>query len=148
MKNSPSAIASREWARRNSKKIKAKRREYITNGICGACQKEPLEIGKAACRTCLDKSHVISRKIYKRIKETKDEKKSKLIELLGGKCSDCNYAGHIAGFEFDHLGDKKYNISDMLNQACRWERILEEVAKCELVCATCHRIRTYKRRRL
>ena len=48
--------------------------------------------------------------------------------------------------DFDHVrGIKKANISTMVRQAYSIETIKEEVAKCDLVCANCHRKRTAKR---
>ncbi len=47
--------------------------------------------------------------------------------------------------EFDHLGDKIMDIARMTNSGCSVERLLAEVAKCELVCANCHRVRTWNR---
>ena len=46
--------------------------------------------------------------------------------------------------EFDHLGDKEFNISYGLRQLT-WQAVLDEMAKCEVVCANCHRRRTAHR---
>lgn len=45
--------------------------------------------------------------------------------------------------DFDHLLDKFKNVSRMT--AYKWDRIEAEIAKCELVCANCHRVRTFAR---
>jgi hypothetical protein len=46
--------------------------------------------------------------------------------------------------DFDHVGeDKTANVCRLMNHG--WQTILAEIAKCELVCANCHRIRTQKR---
>lgn len=60
-------------------------------------------------------------------------------------CVDCGYSGkeNPCVLDFDHLSDKKYSISRMNFSI---EKVLEEIKKCELVCANCHRIRTEKRR--
>jgi hypothetical protein len=56
-------------------------------------------------------------------------------------CHDCNKKFPTVAMDFDHVkGVKLYNISDMWN--CSNEIILEELNKCEIVCANCHRIRT------
>lgn len=48
--------------------------------------------------------------------------------------------------DFDHVrGEKKYNIGSMVGRGLSPKLIDEEVAKCELVCSNCHRIRTYAR---
>lgn len=46
--------------------------------------------------------------------------------------------------DFDHVrGEKLANVSDLVGAPT--EDLLAEVAKCELVCATCHRVRTSDR---
>lgn len=59
-------------------------------------------------------------------------------------CADCGYNENHAGLEFDHTGEKFLNVSTMANHSMA--KILEEIAKCEVVCGTCHNIRTYNRR--
>ena len=72
-------------------------------------------------------------------------KKQKLVELFGGKCIDCGYGAHWAALQFDHLdpAQKKFNISGGAGIAKKWNTLVEEARKCELVCANCHAIRTY-----
>lgn len=60
-------------------------------------------------------------------------------KILKG-CKDCGYKGHHAALEFDHInGDKEINVCNAksINQAKR------EIRKCDVVCANCHRIRTF-----
>ena len=46
--------------------------------------------------------------------------------------------------DFDHIrGKKLHNVAWLVNVSER--RLLEEIAKCDLVCANCHRIRTARR---
>jgi uncharacterized protein YktB (UPF0637 family) len=66
----------------------------------------------------------------------------KIKEASG--CVDCGITNHIM-LDFDHLKDKKYNISRMIHDGFSWAAIKKEVAKCEVVCANCHRVRTYNR---
>ena len=47
--------------------------------------------------------------------------------------------------EFDHLRDKAFNIGAALSRR-NWQAILDEMTKCEVVCANCHRRRTALRR--
>ncbi len=59
-------------------------------------------------------------------------------------CADCGETDPVV-LEFDHLRDKRFNIGAKLATHA-WEDILEEIAKCEVVCANCHRRRTARRR--
>jgi len=68
------------------------------------------------------------------------------IDLLKrGSCCDCGGTFSPVAMDFDHVcGEKMYCISQMGEM--RWERVLEEIAKCDLVCSVCHRVRTHERR--
>lgn len=62
-------------------------------------------------------------------------------------CADCKdfYPSFVMGF--DHRdGDQKTGIISQLMNRLSWRQLLEEIAKCDLVCANCHRIRTFMRR--
>jgi protein-arginine kinase activator protein McsA len=59
-------------------------------------------------------------------------------------CVDCD-ANDFRILDFDHLGDKEFNISDGIMRGYAFSRILKEIEKCEVVCANCHRIRTWER---
>jgi hypothetical protein len=55
-------------------------------------------------------------------------------------CTDCGETDPVV-LEFDHSEGKDFNISSgLLNKA--WSAIVEEIAKCEVVCVNCHRRRT------
>ena len=62
-------------------------------------------------------------------------------------CADCGYNAHPAALDFDHLpgGGKRHGIAD-IQAHYPMATILAEIAKCEVVCANCHRIRTFNRR--
>ena len=62
-------------------------------------------------------------------------------------CADCG--GHFPPecMDFDHVrGDKAFNLSRGWGLSV--SAILEEIAKCDVVCANCHRTRTKVRRAL
>jgi hypothetical protein len=68
-----------------------------------------------------------------------------LIEyFVAHPCVDCGETDPVV-LEFDHLRDKRFAISAQLH-ARNWQSILDEIAKCEVVCANCHRRRTARRR--
>lgn len=59
-------------------------------------------------------------------------------------CVDCGEPDPIV-LECDHVrGTKKFGISKMFRVCSSWEVILEELSKCEVRCANCHRRRTAK----
>jgi hypothetical protein len=68
------------------------------------------------------------------------------IKLARG-CIDCDYREHPEALDFDHArGEKHFALSSALNRNISRARIDAEIAKCDVVCANCHRIRTAKRR--
>jgi hypothetical protein len=64
--------------------------------------------------------------------------------LKRGPCADCGVQYNPWVMEFDHRPEfvKVESISKMVRNLISKEVILAEVAKCELVCANCHRERT------
>lgn len=50
--------------------------------------------------------------------------------------------------EFDHLdrATKKDNVSDLIHKICSITTILDEISKCRILCANCHRIYTREQR--
>lgn len=106
---------------------------------------------------CRDCNRSRSRKYYAEnkerhravIKKKKTEYKELLYKelwshFLANPCIDCGEQDPRV-LEFDHVRGKERNISTMMASVCSWEKILVEIEKCEVVCANCHRKRTYKR---
>jgi hypothetical protein len=68
-----------------------------------------------------------------------------LVKLVAG-CRDCGYRAHPAALDFDHVrGDKVANVSVLVNRGFPAAAVRDEVAKCDVVCANCHRVRTATR---
>ena len=59
-------------------------------------------------------------------------------------CKDCRRRFPFYVMQFDHLRDKRWQISLML--AHSREKIEAEISKCDLVCANCHAVRSWRRR--
>lgn len=73
-------------------------------------------------------------------------RRRKLInELKNRPCLDCGGWFECYAMDFDHRpGEiKSFHISDNANH--RMEILLDEIKKCDVVCANCHRIRTVRR---
>ena len=71
------------------------------------------------------------------------------IERLGGRCVRCGYASDLRGLQFDHIdpSTKIKNISSYLAHGWAQDGGLKpylrvELQKCQLLCATCHAIKT------
>jgi hypothetical protein len=104
---------------------------------------------------CKDCRKNLDAKLYKKNKKrrlirariVRHERQKWNIELKDGKeCTDCRRAFPYYVLHWDHItNDKVTNVSKMIMQACSKEKILKEIAKCELVCANCHAERTFNR---
>ncbi len=70
-----------------------------------------------------------------------------LDQLRDVACADCQQRFPPCAMDFDHRdpGSKRYTVTRMIGRAGS-ARILAEVAKCDIVCANCHRRRTFERR--
>ena len=61
-------------------------------------------------------------------------------------CVDCgiNYPYYV--MDFDHVrGQKHANVMELVSTLSK-KKIDQEIAKCEIVCSNCHRIRTHMRK--
>ncbi|MBV9258860.1 MAG: hypothetical protein JO215_12670 [Ktedonobacteraceae bacterium] len=58
------------------------------------------------------------------------------------RCADCGQS-HPATLEFHHLdpAQKDFHVSQILHETTSLRRLQEEIAKCVVLCANCHRIR-------
>lgn len=67
------------------------------------------------------------------------------IKLNRG-CCDCGFKASSFALDFDHRdpGTKEFSISKGYGQVSD-RRLLIEIAKCDVRCANCHRIRTFQR---
>jgi hypothetical protein len=61
--------------------------------------------------------------------------------LKSSPCVDCGQLFHPVSMDFDRLGGKDKTISRLVSRPVSIERIKREIAKCELVCSNCHRVR-------
>lgn len=73
--------------------------------------------------------------------------KAWMVEIKSGPCADCCGLFQTCCMDFDHRDgeQKKHNVGSMFAHHYSRELIESEVAKCDLVCANCHRVRTRDR---
>tara|TARA_Y100000310_G_scaffold279517_1_gene298686 strand:- start:16779 stop:17228 length:450 start_codon:yes stop_codon:yes gene_type:complete len=69
-----------------------------------------------------------------------------VVYLKDHPCADCGEADPIV-LEFDHVrGSKRKNVAHMIPNGYSLRAVQQEVAKCEVRCANCHRRKTAKER--
>jgi hypothetical protein len=99
-------------------------------------------------------SNVIAK--YYTEKEIKNKKQSKTIRINKYKkiiqrykmfcgCKVCGYKKHPVALHLNHKDpmEKKGMLSKVI-KSWGWDKIKEEIRKCEVLCANCHSIHTYE----
>ena len=86
-------------------------------------------------------------KTHKRTRDLRYANTKRLRELKESiGCVDCKEMYPHYVLEFDHLPQyEKLGIVTTIARRHSWEKALEEVKKCDIVCANCHNIRTWNR---
>jgi hypothetical protein len=74
------------------------------------------------------------------------ERRKILDVLRDNPCVDCDGEFPIECMEFDHVPERGPKIANVATLVGSPRRFLEELAKCDLVCANCHKIRTARRK--
>ena len=76
---------------------------------------------------------------YENVKSYRLRLKQRAVYVLGGKCQCCGYDKCIQALDFHHVNpeEKEYNFNENANRS--WDHTKEEIKKCLLVCANCHR---------
>lgn len=62
-------------------------------------------------------------------------------------CQDCGYRENSDALQFDHVVEKEPGMTVSKLTAASLQRLLDEIAKCEVRCANCHALVTARRRR-
>lgn len=106
-----------------------------------------------ACKACRSQIDAVSwqRVRERRLAQRRIAAKALMLEVREYKannpCVGCGQRFHPVAMQFDHLpGEKKYMEISALWRNGR-KRVWAEIAKCDLVCANCHAVRTFTRRK-
>lgn len=105
---------------------------------------------EAICRDCTR----VNARAYMQVKRANgfvraDKSRARRVEYvnkikLERGCADCGFKGNVIALEFDHLPE--FEVKARIADLFRIEDVDAEIAKCEVVCANCHKIRTAKRK--
>jgi 5-methylcytosine-specific restriction endonuclease McrA len=78
--------------------------------------------------------------LLKAVQRRREKVRRMAVEYKGGRCQVCGYDRCIEALEFHHLNptQKDFGISQK-GYTRSWEKVKEEVDKCILLCANCHR---------
>jgi spore coat polysaccharide biosynthesis protein SpsF (cytidylyltransferase family) len=75
---------------------------------------------------------------YEVTKRRREDAQRFIYEYLSyQKCADCGEYD-FSVLTFDHVDGKKMDISRMVAEGYSNEAIMEEISRCEAVCANCH----------
>ena len=87
------------------------------------------------------------RATYKRITLRRQSELRHLVDERKSKgCADCHQSFPSCAMDFDHVrGIKHFNIGKLLAKRSSSLTLIKEMSKCDVVCANCHRIRTWRR---
>lgn len=77
---------------------------------------------------------------YQRNRRIKAKAKINRIKRKIGKCKVCGYSKHWQVLQFHHRKpeEKSFGMSDGNFANRKWEVVLNELAKCDCICANCH----------
>lgn len=108
-----------------------------SQSYCASCHNEYQKAYYRGHPQSITDSHRLRRK----------ERRDYIVARKANKaCVDCEIVYPWYVMDFDHVrGEKKFDLSRASNKMYSIETIDEEISKCDLVCANCHRERTFKR---
>lgn len=74
------------------------------------------------------------------------KKREYIAEVKNKPCMDCGNIFPWYAMDFDHReGEEKLECVGRMVSTGGWDALKKEIKKCDVVCAICHRIRTYQR---
>jgi hypothetical protein len=101
--------------------------DIIGTGLLAICK---------PCRRERNREHYLNRRA--------DIKEWLYDYLSQNNCVDCNESDPMR-LEFDHRGDKTFELGkSLVGKSKDIEDIKAEVAKCDVRCANCHKVKTHK----
>jgi hypothetical protein len=126
---------------------------------CSKCHHHPRSVSRTGrehswCKRCLARDRRQRYALdpaygkalaYKSRRRQVDILRGRVDALKRSPCADCKRKFHPVVMDFDHLdpSKKSEDVARMVGRAASWKAVVSEIAKCDLVCSNCHRIRTW-----
>jgi DNA primase large subunit len=123
----------------------AKRDAVTAKCPCGAPAKAGRfrKQGDPLCMRCYMRNYAAD-------KESKFKRLAREVQVAakdGKPCADCGVVYPTYVTHWDHVPERGPKLFNIARGDYSMERTLAEIAKCDLVCANCHAVRTWNRRR-
>jgi len=124
--------------------------------LCRTCGQAKLQAWRAANP---EREKEIERRAYEKnkaaiLKRSAHYRRRQVAKLVaqfkeGRPCTDCRQVFPPCVMDFDHRPGviKCFDLKGQNMSRYALARVMEEIAKCDLVCSNCHRLRTWRRRR-
>ncbi|MEA3306341.1 MAG: hypothetical protein U9Q34_00975 [Elusimicrobiota bacterium] len=90
----------------------------------------------------MDKRRYSDRREYliEAVRKRRKKVRQMSIKYKGGKCQICGYDKCDEALEFHHINSSKKDFGISYKGYTRsWKRVKEELVKCVMLCANCHR---------
>lgn len=125
-------------------------RYYKGSRVCKSCQVAAQQ-ERRKNDPAVREQYLAYQKTYQTSKgrEKRDERFEWLDEVKAAPCLDCQRTFPPECMDFDHRdpSTKLFDVSRAAVSGYSLQKVKEEVAKCDLLCACCHRIRTARQQR-
>lgn len=144
-------LADETWREKERARDRNRNLTRSYSGNCSLCQAEGC-VAKGLCRRCYNRVRMqelraanpeIGKPSAKQLERLRRNAET-IRAAKGSPCSDCGGSFPPECMDLDHVrGEKLFNLSNSGSRS--HAAVLEELAKCDVVCANCHRIRTRTR---
>lgn len=133
---------------------KCKRRRRCRFFSRNSCKKDGLQNECKPCRQKHCRTYYAKNKkrmvaqIMAASKRRKEVNRSLIMEYLSAHpCVDCREKDVVV-LDFDHVrGCKRTEVMQLVVRGCSWAIIKEEIGKCAVRCANCHRRKTARQQK-
>ena len=134
--------ATREWHRQRREALPYLRKCYR----CGfeARVKGDLSLFTKNCHSSHGRSNLCKACWSIKVVGFRAKRQAQVDTAKAGPCVDCGGEFNPVAMDFDHVrGEKRWTIAMGVRLGRPWGEIKIEITKCDLVCANCHRVRTW-----